>query len=397
LAHDVFISHSSKDKPIADAVCARLESRGIRCWIAPRDVEPGRPYGEAIIDAIHNCRIMVLLLSSSANSSIHIAKEVERAVSHGATVIPLRIEAVMPAKSLDYFIGSVHWLDALTPPLEQHLDNLAEAILRILQVPRQPEIPVGGKISSPQQPTIAPIPTTTPAASTTSLPGTHPKKKWLIPAIVGGGALLLVAAVAVVAVLLSGHGAESARNSTTNVGASNNPGGFVAAKNPGSGPLSDPLVGCWQWFNNSAAVVRGDGLLTDGPFTAHWRLVDPARHIYTVTWPEAVDTTTLSADGRTLKGGNQYGFQMSATRLTGGPGLAGTWQWFNGAVVAIQPDGSFFVGNLRGHWRGSGLSYSLIWPKPVDTLTMSADHTHVDGANQFGIHVSGTKSGSCGS
>jgi hypothetical protein len=152
LAHDVFISHSSKDKPIADAVCARLESRGIRCWIAPRDVEPGRPYGESIIDAIHNCRIMVLLLSSSANTSIHIAKEVERAVSHGATVIPLRIEAVMPAKSLDYFIGSVHWLDALTPPLEQHLDNLAEAILRILQVPRQPEIPVGGKINSPHHP-----------------------------------------------------------------------------------------------------------------------------------------------------------------------------------------------------------------------------------------------------
>src|ERR1700745_3765684 len=87
LAHDVFISHSSKDKPVADAVCARLESRGIRCWIAPRDVEPGRPYGEAIINAIHNCRIMVLRLPSSANNSIHIAKEVERAVSHGATPI----------------------------------------------------------------------------------------------------------------------------------------------------------------------------------------------------------------------------------------------------------------------------------------------------------------------
>jgi hypothetical protein len=396
LAHDVFISHSSKDKPIADAVCARIESRGIRCWIAPRDVEPGRPYGEAIIDAIHTCRIMVLLLSSSANSSIHIAKEVERAVSHGATVIPLRIEAVVPAKSLDYFIGSVHWLDALTPPLEQHLDNLAEAILRILQVPRPPDVVVGGKISSTEQATIAPPPPIKPAASFPSPAAGHPKKRWLIPAIVGGG-LLLVAAVVVVAVLLSNRTTDSARTSPVDVGPSSNPGGYVAPRNPGSAPSSDPLVGCWQWFNNSAVIVHSDGLLTAGPFTAHWRRVDSSRHIYTITWPEAVDATALSPDGRTLTGGNQYGFQMSATRLTGGAGLAGTWQWYNGAVVTIQPDGSFFVGNLRGRWRGSGLSYSLTWPKPVDTLTMSADRTRVDGGNQFGVHTSGTKSGSCGS
>ena len=43
MAHDAFISYSSKDKTIADAVCARLEARGIRCWIAPRDVRPGAP------------------------------------------------------------------------------------------------------------------------------------------------------------------------------------------------------------------------------------------------------------------------------------------------------------------------------------------------------------------
>lgn len=39
--HDVFISYASSDKPVADAVCAALEQRGIRCWIAPRDILPG--------------------------------------------------------------------------------------------------------------------------------------------------------------------------------------------------------------------------------------------------------------------------------------------------------------------------------------------------------------------
>jgi hypothetical protein len=36
MAHDVFISYSTKDKPIADAVCGTLERNGVRCWIAPR-------------------------------------------------------------------------------------------------------------------------------------------------------------------------------------------------------------------------------------------------------------------------------------------------------------------------------------------------------------------------
>ena len=56
MAHDVFVSYSSKDKPTADAVCATLEGRGIRCWVARRDILPGTDWGESIIDAIEQSR-----------------------------------------------------------------------------------------------------------------------------------------------------------------------------------------------------------------------------------------------------------------------------------------------------------------------------------------------------
>jgi TIR domain/Sel1 repeat len=132
MAYDVFISYASKDKTVADAVCATLESHAVRCWIAPRDVLPGMAYGEAIIDAIRGCRIMILIFSSESNTSSHIPKEIERAVSAGVAVIPFRIEEVMPGKSLDYFIGNIHWLDALTRPLEQHIDRLAQNVQTLL-------------------------------------------------------------------------------------------------------------------------------------------------------------------------------------------------------------------------------------------------------------------------
>jgi len=141
MAHDVFISYSSKDKPTADATCAVLEQRGIRCWMAPRDITPGADWGESIVEAIHSSGALVLLFSQNANLSPQIKREVERAVNKGLPVIPLRIENVMPAKSLEYFLSTPHWLDAFTPPLEQHLNYLADVIRHILDGQPAPEPP----------------------------------------------------------------------------------------------------------------------------------------------------------------------------------------------------------------------------------------------------------------
>lgn len=133
MAHDVFISHSAKDKTTADAVCAMLESNGVRCWIAPRDVTPGMEWGQCIIEAIEQSRIMILVFTAHANESSQIRREIERAVNHGVAILPVRIEDVLPGKALEFFIGNVHWLDALTPPLENHLKNLSGTVKVLLE------------------------------------------------------------------------------------------------------------------------------------------------------------------------------------------------------------------------------------------------------------------------
>jgi hypothetical protein len=128
MAHDVFISYSSKDKAVADAMCASLEARKIRCWIAPRDVLPGEVYAEALIESLNQSRLMVLVFSANSNESPQVIREVERAVNKGIPIIPFRIEDVIPSKSMEYFVSSSHWLDAMTPPLEKHLQRLGETV-----------------------------------------------------------------------------------------------------------------------------------------------------------------------------------------------------------------------------------------------------------------------------
>jgi hypothetical protein len=212
MAHDVFISHSAKDKVTGDAVCAMLESNGIRCWIAPRDVTPGMEWGECIIQAIRNARIMVLVFSAHANESPQIRREIERAVNHGVAILPLRIEDVQPGMALEYFIGNVHWLDALTPPLENHLKNLAGTVKVLLERmgPRDlgpmPHVSVAPE---PAKTVDAPSDTTTaPAAENLASPA--PKRRWLRAVI--GGTLLLIAALVVIAFFIPSGSQRSVRS-----------------------------------------------------------------------------------------------------------------------------------------------------------------------------------------
>ena len=150
MSFDTFISYSSKDKTTADATCNALESAGIRCWIAPRDIRAGIEYAAGIMEGIDACRVMVLIFSANANASPQIHREIERAVSKGLTIIPFRIEEIAPTKAMEYYLGSIHWLDALTPPLAQHLGVLVEQVKANLQV--EVEVGAAPRIASPIAP-----------------------------------------------------------------------------------------------------------------------------------------------------------------------------------------------------------------------------------------------------
>ena len=102
--------------------------KDIRCWMAPRDIAPGADWAGSIVEAIDNCRAMVLIFSAHSNGSKQVYREVQQAFDGDKPVVPFRIENVTPAPTLRYYMNSVHWLDALTPPIEQHLKVLTASV-----------------------------------------------------------------------------------------------------------------------------------------------------------------------------------------------------------------------------------------------------------------------------
>lgn len=126
---DIFISFSSKNMDIARDMCNYLEENGYSCFIASRDIEPGREYASQLVERLEGAKVVVLLMSEEANQSPHVLREVEYAVSHKIPIVVYPLEEVTLSKSLEYFLMTHQWLgldDDKDVKLLKSLDDLLD-------------------------------------------------------------------------------------------------------------------------------------------------------------------------------------------------------------------------------------------------------------------------------
>jgi len=125
--YDIFISYSSVDAEVAFNLCEALEKQGVICWIAPRNVGVGA-YANSIVKGIKNSKAMVLLFSSHSNESRAVLNEVETATNNRLTIIPVRIEDVLPTGSMEYYVMSSNWFNVLNPSSIEDFQDFANTI-----------------------------------------------------------------------------------------------------------------------------------------------------------------------------------------------------------------------------------------------------------------------------
>jgi len=161
----LFVSHVSEDRAAALEIVNELERRGVPCWIAPRNVQPGHPFDDEIVAALDHCRAMLLIFSEHCNESEYIRREVTVAGENRKVIIPFRIEDVQPRRGLRVRLSDLHWIDGFIAR-EQAIDELVKrfapsAPLPFGVPPRTPEpaeMPDGASGSTPArqpQPIVA--------------------------------------------------------------------------------------------------------------------------------------------------------------------------------------------------------------------------------------------------
>jgi TIR domain len=193
--YDAFVSHSSKDRTYAELVCQSLESHSLRCWIAPRDIQPGVEWGAAIIDGIDRSKVMLVIFSTNANDSAQVRREVERGIGKSMPILPFRIEDANPKGALEFALSNTHWLDGFKPPIEPTLTQLVQSVKALCAVPsavpsnNPPPVPSkpNSQATAKTQGMAKTPPAAKPQATTQVKPETKPRsrKSVLVATVIG--------------------------------------------------------------------------------------------------------------------------------------------------------------------------------------------------------------------
>ena len=133
---DVFVSHHTETSlHIVEGIVNKLESIGIRCWYAPRDTED--TYASSIAKALNSCSVFLLILNRPASESFHVLNEIDMVTkrltrNEDVKILPFHVADDEITDDAQYYLGRIHWIDAMTPPMYQRIDELVERIAKLL-------------------------------------------------------------------------------------------------------------------------------------------------------------------------------------------------------------------------------------------------------------------------
>lgn len=130
---NIFISHSTIDKALADYICNAFEERGLSCWIAPRNIVPGSEWAASITEAIGEADVLFVLFSKNAMQSTQVSKEIGIADRKGKYIIPYKIDDAEPEGAYDYYLASCHWIMADPQSGDYKIEELCETIKRVVK------------------------------------------------------------------------------------------------------------------------------------------------------------------------------------------------------------------------------------------------------------------------
>ncbi len=128
---DIFLAYASEDVTYAQALYEQLQG-SCRVFMDRARLVPGRPWDEALLDAIESSRMIVFLLSERSQDSWYLKEEVARAVSlmdarpDGVKIVPV----LLSDGPLPYGLQRVQAINAVGTGVEDIARKLLDSLSR---------------------------------------------------------------------------------------------------------------------------------------------------------------------------------------------------------------------------------------------------------------------------
>lgn len=133
---EVFISYTTPDLAVAQALTEELKRQDITYWFAPEAISSGS-YPTQILQGIRQAKVFIVIVSPAALRSPNVMSEVNRAfhrMSEGLRMIPFLISGSRPEddSELTYYLCGQEWFDGKVPPIANRLAELAQEVKNYL-------------------------------------------------------------------------------------------------------------------------------------------------------------------------------------------------------------------------------------------------------------------------
>jgi tetratricopeptide (TPR) repeat protein len=124
---DVFISHNRKDLNAVRELSGLLRSRGLKVWLDEWELVPGRPWQEALEDAIENSRTVAVLIGENGLGpweTPEMRGALSESVRRGIPIIPIFLPGAPSNPSLPMFLARYKWVDLRGGLIPENIDLL---------------------------------------------------------------------------------------------------------------------------------------------------------------------------------------------------------------------------------------------------------------------------------
>ena len=130
MSAEVFVSYSSLDHAQVSKIIERLRKAGVSVWMDEGGIDAATLWSEAIVEAINDCKVLIMMVSSHSTDSANVVKEVMLASESSKTILPVYLEPADIPTRLKYQLTGIQHSEAYSLTPDELLDELLRGLAK---------------------------------------------------------------------------------------------------------------------------------------------------------------------------------------------------------------------------------------------------------------------------
>jgi TolB-like protein len=128
---EVFISYASDDRARILDLLERLREAGVSVWIDQMGIEGATMWSQEIVEAIDNCKVLILAISKRSTESENVVKELALASERRKNILPVCLDSSGIPKSMEYQLAGIQRVEYFAGAEEQGLLAMIRSMAKL--------------------------------------------------------------------------------------------------------------------------------------------------------------------------------------------------------------------------------------------------------------------------